>query len=121
MTSYIKSDIILIRKRDDFVMASITTAINVQIDKEDKDKASEILQRLGVSMSGLINMTIKQLIMRGGIPFDVSLPEEDIYKYFTKEELDKTSKELTYIENHPLEYQKYSNREDLKKALLSDE
>ena len=34
---------------------------------------TEILQRLGVSMSGLINMTIKQVIMQGGIPFDVKL------------------------------------------------
>lgn len=104
-------------------MANLTTAISVQIDKEDKEKATEILQRLGVSMSGLINMTIKQLIMRGSIPFEVSIPKEeyDLYQYFTKEELDNTAKELDYIEKHPKEYESYNNVEELKKALLSDE
>lgn len=32
-------------------MANLTTAVSVQIDKE---KVTEILQKLGVSMSGLI-------------------------------------------------------------------
>lgn len=104
-------------------MANLTTAISVQIDKDDKEQATEILQKLGVSMSGLINMTIKQLIMRGSIPFEVSIPKEEyeLYQYFTKEELDKTAKELTYIEKHPKEYKSYSNISELKEALLSDE
>lgn len=104
-------------------MASMTTAISVQIDKEDKEQATLILQRLGVSMSGLINMTIKQLIMRGRIPFDVALPQEeyDIYKYFTKEELDETAKELAYMEKHPDKYKSYNNVNELFEALDSDD
>lgn len=104
-------------------MANLTTAISVQIDKEDKELATEILQKLGVSMSGLINMTIKQLIMRGSIPFEVSIPKEEyeLYQYFTKEELNKTAKEITYIEKHPEEYKSYSDISELKKDLLSDE
>lgn len=74
-------------------MANLTTAISVQIEKDDKERVTEILQRLGVSMSGLINMTIKQTIMRNAIPFDVAIPKEsdDLYKYFTKEELNETA------------------------------
>ena len=104
-------------------MANTTTAISVQIDKKDKEKATEILQKLGVSMSGLINMTIKQLIMRGRIPFDVSIPKEDyeLYQYFTKEELEAAAKELSYIEEHPEEYKSYSDIDELKEALLSDD
>ena len=104
-------------------MSNLTTVISVQIDKDDKEQAIEILQKLGVSMSGLINMTIKQLIMRGSIPFEVSIPKEEyeLYKYFTKEELDNTAKELTYIEKHPEEYKSYNNISDLKEALLRDE
>lgn len=104
-------------------MANMTTAISVQIDKADKEKATEILQKLGVSMSGLINMTIKQVIMRGSIPFDVSLPQEeyDIYKYFSEEELEATAKELEYMKTHLDEYPSYDNREDLKRALLLDD
>lgn len=104
-------------------MSNLTTSISVQIDKEDKEQATAILQKLGVSMSGLINMTIKQLIMRGRIPFDVSIPKEDLelYQYFTKDELERTAKELTYIEKHPKEYKSFDNIEDLKEALLSNE
>ena len=106
-------------------MASLTTpiSISVQIDKEDKERATEILQKLGVSMSGLINMTIKQLIMREKIPFEISIPKEenDLYKYFSDDELNATAKELMYIEEHPESYKSYNNRKDLKKALLSDD
>ena len=102
-------------------MANLTTAISVQIDTKDKEQATKILQRLGVSMSGLINMTIKQLIMRGGIPFDVTLPKDNIDEYFTKEELDKAFKELKHMEKHPEKYKSYDNVKDLKEALLSDD
>jgi DNA-damage-inducible protein J len=104
-------------------MANLTTAVSVQIDKEDKDRVTEILQRLGVSMSGLINMTIKQVIMRGGIPFDVALPKEEneLYQYFTEEELESTAKELVYIKKHPKEYKSYNNISELKESLLNDE
>lgn len=104
-------------------MSNITTSISVQIDKKDKEQATAILQKLGVSMSGLINMTIKQLIMRGSIPFDVSIPKDEfeLYQYFTEDELERTAKELAYIEKHPKEYKSYNNIDDLKEALLSDD
>ena len=104
-------------------MSNITTSISVQIDKKDKEQATAILQKLGVSMSGLINMTIKQLIMRGSIPFDVSIPKDEfeLYQYFTEDELERTSKELAYIEKQPKEYKSYNNIDDLKEALLSDD
>ncbi len=104
-------------------MANLTTAISVQVDSKDKEQVTEILQKLGVTMSGLINMTIKQVIMRGGIPFDVSLPKKDaeLLKYFTKDELDATAKELAYMEKHLDDYKSYDNLTDLKKDLLSDD
>ena len=103
-------------------MSNVTTAISVQIDKDDKEKVSKILQKIGVSMSGLINMTIKQVIMHGGIPFDVSIPKDnnDLNQYFTKDELDKTAKELYYINKHSKEYKSFDNILDLKKDLLND-
>ena len=104
-------------------MSNLTTAISVQIDKNDKEKATIILDKLGVSMSGLINMTIKQLIMRGRIPFDVSLPKEEneLYNYFTKEELNNTSKELAYMEKNPEKYKSYNNVNELFEDLDSEE
>ena len=104
-------------------MSNLTTSISIQINKEDKEQATAILQELGISMSDFINMTIRQLIMRGSIPFDVSIPKEDLelYQYFTKDELEKAAKELAYIEKHPKEYKGFDNIEDLKEALLSNE
>ena len=121
MTFYIKNANICMEGDDS--VANPTTTISVQMDKNDKDKATEILQKLGVSMSGLINMTIKQLIMRGRIPFDVSIPKEDyeLYQYFAKEDLDETAKELAYIEEHPEEYKSYNNWDDLERDLLSND
>ena len=58
-------------------MSSLKTSICVQIDKEDKKRANVILQKHGVSMNDLINMTIKQLIMKEKIPFEVSLPQTE--------------------------------------------
>lgn len=95
-------------------MISPTTAISVQVDRNDKEQATEILQRLGVSMSGLINMTIKQVIMQGGIPFDVKEP-----KMTTN--MKDALKELDYIEKHIDEYKKNNNWDDLKKELLNGE
>lgn len=104
-------------------MSNLTTAISVQIDKEDKEKATIILQKLGISMSGLINMTIKQLIMREGIPFELNIPKEDKYleDYFTKEELHNTREELRNIEKNHKEYKSYDNVLKLKEDLLKDE
>ena len=103
-------------------MANLTTAICVQVDKDDKEQATQILQKLGLNMSSLINMTLKQLIMRGKVPFDVSIPKnDDLHNYFTEEELDMAAKELKYIEKHPEEYKSYINIQELKGALLNDE
>lgn len=104
-------------------MNNLTTTISVQIDKEDKKQATVILQKLGVSMSGLINMTIKQLIMREGIPFEISIPKEEceLNQYFSDEQLENTAKELAYIIKHPKEYKSCNNIEELKKDLLSGE
>jgi len=64
-----------------------------------------------------------KLIIRGRIPFDVALPQEeyDIYKYFTKEELNQTAKELAYMEKHPEEYKSYNNVNELFEALNNDD
>lgn len=104
-------------------MANLNTAISVQISKEDKKKATEILQKLGVSMSGLINMTIKQLILRESIPFDVALPTktDQLDKYFTPDELNRAAEELTKIEEKSSSYKGYTDTKELKESLLSDE
>ncbi len=51
-------------------MESLTTTISVQVDKHDKEIAMEILSSLGLNLSTYVNMAIKQLINKDGIPFE---------------------------------------------------
>lgn len=46
--------------------------------------------------------------------------QNELYQYFTEEELTKTAKELAYIKEHPEEYKSYKNSTELKEALLKD-
>lgn len=55
-------------------MASLTAPISVQVDAKDKELATGILNKLGLNMSTYINMAIKQLINRDGVPFEVVNP-----------------------------------------------
>ena len=55
-------------------MESLTTAISVQVDRKDKELATGILSNLGLNMSTYINMAIKQLINKDGVPFEVVNP-----------------------------------------------
>ena len=56
-------------------MTQKTANIYVRIEPDIKKQAEEILSSLGVSASGAINMFYKQIILRKGIPFDVSLSD----------------------------------------------
>ena len=63
-------------------MGSFTTAISVQIDKKDKELATNILNSLGLNMSTYINMAIKQLINKDGVPYEVvnKKPNKELLK-----------------------------------------
>ncbi len=56
-------------------LANLTSAINVQIDTKTKQEATAILSDLGLSMSSAINIFLKQVIKRDGLPFEVVNPK----------------------------------------------
>ncbi len=56
-------------------MKTLTTTINVQVDARDKEQATNILKDLGINMSTFINMAIKQVIKKDGLPFEVTNPK----------------------------------------------
>lgn len=56
-------------------METLTSAISVQIDANDKEVANGILKKLGLNMSTFVNMAIKQLINKDGLPFEVCNPK----------------------------------------------
>lgn len=95
-------------------MASMTSAININVDKEIKDEATIILKGLGLNMSTFINMALTQVVKRNGVPFEVVNPTPS-------KEMLEALKEVNEMINNPQKYPRYNNREDLKKALLSND
>ena len=49
-----------------------TSAINIQVDSNVKKDATMVLTELGLSMSSAINLFLKQVIKKNGIPFEVT-------------------------------------------------
>lgn len=47
--------------------------LNLRVDEEVKNSADKILKRLGIPMSTAIDMFLNQVILTGGIPFEISL------------------------------------------------
>lgn len=95
-------------------MANLTSAINVNVPTEVKKESNIIFNNLGLNMSTAINMFLKRVIYERGIPFEVKEPRP------TNELLDALQ-ELEYMEKHPNEYKSYTNIEDLKRDLMSDD
>lgn len=96
-------------------MASMTNdIINVHVDPKDKELVTNILKDLGLNMTTLINMTLKQVIKKNGVPFEVVNPRPS-------EELLEALKEGAKMASNLDNYSKYNNREELKEALLKDE
>ena len=95
-------------------MASTTSAININVDTHIKNEATTILKSLGLNMSTFINMALIQVIKKNGVPFDMVNESPN-------QEMLEALKEVKEMINNPEKYPRYSNREDLKKALLSDD
>ncbi|MDO4173920.1 MAG: type II toxin-antitoxin system RelB/DinJ family antitoxin [Eubacteriales bacterium] len=57
-------------------MAKRSANVNVRVEPDIKEQAEAILEKLGVSASSFINMTYRQVILRNGIPFSVTMPSE---------------------------------------------
>lgn len=92
-------------------MQSLTTTISVQVDKPDKELATGILNNLGLNMSTYVNMAIKQLINKDGVPFEMVNPKPS-------KDLVEAINEGEAILDGKLEVKRYTNMyemlEDLK-------
>ena len=55
-------------------MMSKSTNLYVRLEPDVKENAETILSQLGIPMSNAVGMFLKQVILRRGLPFDVTLP-----------------------------------------------
>ena len=51
-----------------------STTLNLRVNPALKKDAESVLGRLGVPMSTAVDMFLNQIVLTGGIPFDVTLP-----------------------------------------------
>lgn len=51
-----------------------TSPVYARIDTQLKDRAEGILSKLGITPSGAIQMLYSQIVLRGGMPFDLRIP-----------------------------------------------
>ena len=73
-----------------------STTLNLRVNPNVKQRAEEVLARLGIPMSTAIDMYLNQISLTGGIPFAVTLPKapesinadimtnEELYEKFKK-------------------------------------
>ena len=79
-------------------MATVPT--QVRIDENLKKQATELFSQLGMDMSSAMNIFLKQCVMRGGLPFEVVVPQ---YKQEVLEAMEEAKRicdfsgENTYI------------------------
>ena len=63
-------------------MAAIKTAnVNARIDQNVKTQAEAILSRIGLPRSVAIDAFYRQIIIHGGIPFSLTIPESKLPAY----------------------------------------
>lgn len=97
-------------------METLTNGIiNVHVDPKDKEEATNILKDLGLNMTTLINMTLKQVIKRKAVPFEISNP---LYS----NELENALKESVVIEKEYKEGKRkgYNNANEMMRSILND-
>lgn len=71
-------------------MTTTYADIHVKVNKEVKEESEKILNLIGISMSDLINMTLRRVVYERRIPFDTRIERDEVpedLKISTREEL----------------------------------
>ena len=88
-----------------------TTPTQVRIDSDIKKEATALFSRLGLDMSGAVNLFLHQCVLRGGLPFSVEVPR------YSEQTLNAMA-EARRISRDP-DIKGYTSMEELKAALDS--
>ncbi|MBR5408547.1 type II toxin-antitoxin system RelB/DinJ family antitoxin [Candidatus Saccharibacteria bacterium] len=88
-------------------MATAQADIHVKVDQNIKSESENILGQIGISMSDLINMTLRRVIREKRIPFDTSIAEKtpDCMRIISEKQLkDYLEKGAEYDAKNPNTY-----------------
>ena len=93
-----------------------TIPTQIRIEENTKKQAVELLEGLGLNLSDAVNMFLRQVIVRKGIPFDVSYPE-DVWEF--KPEVAEAMKEAERISRDP-NVKGYTDVKQMFREILED-
>lgn len=68
-----------------------TTSICVRIEKNLKDEAECLFHDLGINMSTALNMFVRQAVIQGKIPFEITTHTDNFY---TPENMERIKKSI---------------------------
>lgn len=69
-----------------------TASVYIRIEPEIKEQAESIFASLGIQASNAISMFYRQVILRGGLPFEIKIPDDKkpmVLRKMTDEEAKK--------------------------------
>ena len=58
-----------------YIVRMKTVATNIRIDEQLKKQSSQVLEGIGISLSGAINIFLRQEILHDGISFKIEYPK----------------------------------------------
>ena len=90
----------------------MTVPTQIRIESNIKKQATELFSTLGLDMSSAVNLFLYQCVLRGGLPFVVSVPT------FGESTLEAMEEAKRIIADPNVKG--YQNMDDLKKALMED-
>lgn len=67
--------------------------ISILMDSDIKKEATFILRQYGLDISSTVNLFLRQCVLRGGLPFDVTLPSYKRKTLAAMEEAKKISED----------------------------
>ena len=72
----------------------MTTPTQIRIDSDIKTQANKIFALLGLDMSSAVNLFLHQCVIRGGLPFNVEIPNYNAETLAAIEEAKQIEKHL---------------------------
>ena len=87
-----------------------TSSMHIRVKPEIKAEVEEILDNLGMTTTEAINIYLRQIILRSGIPFEIRTPQ------FSNDMLESIA-EAEEMEKHPEKMKKYHSVKELMEAL----
>ena len=86
-----------------------TTPTQIRFDADIKKQATDLFNKLGLDMSGAVNLFLHQCVLRGGLPFNIEMPR---YSQRTLDAMDEARR----ISRDP-DVKGYTDMDELRKAL----